>query len=66
MRAELIARGLVDFDGLTELAAALLGAKPEITAGLRSRWPFVSVDEYQDIDPVQYELVRALAGTAPG
>ena len=66
VRAELIARGLVDFDGLTELAAALLGEKPEIAAGLRSRWPFVSVDEYQDIDPVQYELVRALAGNGAG
>jgi DNA helicase II / ATP-dependent DNA helicase PcrA len=66
VRAELIARGLLDFDGLTELAAALLGEKPDIAAGLRSRWPFVSVDEYQDIDPVQYELVRALAGDGAG
>ncbi|HUB22289.1 MAG TPA: UvrD-helicase domain-containing protein [Streptosporangiaceae bacterium] len=66
VRAELIARGLVDFDGLTELAAALLAEKPEIAAGLRSRWPFVSVDEYQDIDPVQYELVQALAGDGAG
>ena len=66
MRAELIARGLVDFDGLTELPAALLAREPQIAAGLRARWPFVSVDEYQDIDPVQYELVRALAGDGAG
>ena len=66
MRAELIARGLVDFDGLTELTAALLAREPRIAAGLRTRWPFVSVDEYQDIDPVQYELVRALAGDGAG
>ncbi|MGH3287712.1 MAG: UvrD-helicase domain-containing protein, partial [Streptosporangiaceae bacterium] len=66
LRAELIARGLVDFDGLTELPAALLAGEPRIAAGLRARWPFVSVDEYQDIDPVQYELVRALAGPGAG
>jgi uncharacterized protein (TIGR00375 family) len=66
LRAELIARALVDFDGLTELPAALLAREPQIAAGLRARWPFVSVDEYQDIDPVQYELVRALAGDGAG
>ncbi|HJY69840.1 MAG TPA: UvrD-helicase domain-containing protein, partial [Streptosporangiaceae bacterium] len=66
LRAELIARGLVDFDGLTELPAALLAREPQIAAGLRARWPFVSVDEYQDIDPVQYELLRALAGDGAG
>ncbi len=66
VRAELIARGLVDFDGLTELTVALLHGHPEIVASLRARWPFVSVDEYQDIDPVQYQLVRALAGDGAG
>ncbi len=66
LRAELIARGLVDFDGLTELPAALLAREPEIAAGLRARWPFVSVDEYQDIDPVQYDLLRALSGDGAG
>ncbi len=66
LRAELIARGLVDFDGLTELPAELLAREPRIAAGLAARWPFVSVDEYQDIDPVQYQLVRALAGDGAG
>jgi DNA helicase II / ATP-dependent DNA helicase PcrA len=66
LRAELIARGLVDFDGLTELPAALLAREPQIAAEMAARWPFVSVDEYQDIDPVQYELVRALAGDGAG
>jgi uncharacterized protein (TIGR00375 family) len=66
LRAELIARGLVDFDGLTELPAALLTREPGIATGLRGRWPFVSVDEYQDIDPVQYTLLRAIAGQGAG
>jgi superfamily I DNA/RNA helicase len=66
LRGELIARGLVDFDGLAELSAALLAREPGIAAGLRARWPFVSVDEYQDIDPVQYDLLRALSGDGAG
>jgi DNA helicase II / ATP-dependent DNA helicase PcrA len=66
LRAELAARGLVDFDGLVELAAALLGGHPDIAAGLRDRWPRVSVDEYQDIDAVQHDLLRSLAGDGAG
>jgi DNA helicase-2/ATP-dependent DNA helicase PcrA len=63
---ELTARGLVDFDGLIELAAGLLAAAPETAAGLRRRWPMISVDEYQDIDATQYELLRLLAGDGSG
>src|SRR6185436_19728873 len=35
-------------------------------AGLRARWPRISVDEYQDIDPVQYELLRLISGDGAG
>ncbi|MGD0242625.1 MAG: UvrD-helicase domain-containing protein [Streptosporangiaceae bacterium] len=57
---------LIDFDGLIELPAALLRDQPDIAAALRARWPRVSVDEYQDIDPVQYELIRLLSGDGAG
>jgi DNA helicase II / ATP-dependent DNA helicase PcrA len=66
LRAELITRGLVDFDGLAEMSAALLAGRPALAAGLRARWPFVSVDEYQDIDPVQYGVLRAISGDGAG
>ena len=66
LRAELIARGLVDFDGLAEMSAALLAGHPALAAGLRARWPLVSVDEYQDIDAVQYDLLRAISGDGAG
>jgi DNA helicase-2/ATP-dependent DNA helicase PcrA len=66
LREELAARGLVDFDGLVELSAGLLGDHPDIAAGLRDRWPRVSVDEYQDIDAVQYDLLRSLCGAGAG
>src|ERR1700722_7230759 len=58
--------GLVDFDGLTEMSAALLAGTPAIVAGLRARWPYISVDEYQDIDATQYDLLRAISGDGAG
>ena len=66
LRRELAARDLVDFDGLVEMSAALLHDDPAIAAGLRARWPQVSVDEYQDIDAVQYDLLRMITGDGTG
>jgi DNA helicase II / ATP-dependent DNA helicase PcrA len=66
LRRALADRDLVDFDGLVELAAALLRDHPRIAAGLRARWPQISVDEYQDIDAVQYDLLRLVSGDGAG
>jgi DNA helicase-2/ATP-dependent DNA helicase PcrA len=59
-RREMRARGWVDFDDLVELPVALLRGSAELVAEYRSRYRYVSVDEYQDIDPAQYELLRLL------
>ena len=66
LRQALAGRGLVDFDGLVELSAAVLRQAPAVAAGLRERWPRISVDEYQDIDAAQYELLRLLTGDGAG
>src|SRR5690348_13288052 len=66
LRRALTDRDLVDFDGLVELAVAVLRDDPAATAGLRARWPRISVDEYQDIDAVQYELLRLISGDGAG
>ncbi|GAA4511246.1 UvrD-helicase domain-containing protein [Actinoallomurus oryzae] len=55
-------RGLADFADLLRLPVALLGADPDLTAHYRERWPWISVDEYQDVDETQYSLLRLLAG----
>lgn len=57
----LAARNLVDFDTLVIKAANLV----EGPAGdaIRARWDVVLVDEFQDLNPVQYRVVRALART---
>ncbi len=64
--AALAGRGLVDFDALIELPVALLRDEPDLAAGLRERWRWISVDEYQDIDAAQYELLRLLTGDGGG
>ena len=66
LRRELTARDLVDFDGLVEMSAALLHDDPAIATSLRARWPQISVDEYQDIDAVQYDLLRMISGDGAG
>ncbi len=53
-------RNVVDFDTLVVKAAELLeqtAAAPEI----RSRWRVILVDEFQDLNPVQYRIIHALA-----
>ena len=66
LRQALAGRGLVDFDGLVELSAAAAPSSAAVAAGLRERWPRISVDEYQDIDAAQYELLRLLTGDGAG
>ena len=66
LRQGLAARDLVDFDGLIELAVAVLDGAPDVAARLRERWPLISVNEYQDIDAAQYALLRLLAGDGTG
>ena len=54
-------RGLCDFDGLLVRAARLLEDDPDLRYRLRGRYRSISVDEYQDIDALQYRLLRLLA-----
>ena len=59
--AALAERGLVDFDDLLLKPLALLGSRPDLAEGYRRRFPWISVDEYQDVDPLQSALLRILA-----
>ncbi|HEX4082561.1 MAG TPA: ATP-dependent helicase, partial [Acidimicrobiales bacterium] len=57
-------RGMVDFDDLLVLPVTLLEADPELAAAYRDRWSEICVDEYQDVDELQYRLLRLI--TRPG
>lgn len=52
--------GLWDYDDLLLEALRLL-AEPAHRGRFREQVPFVLVDEFQDVSPVQYALVRAMA-----
>ena len=52
---------LVDLDDLVALPVRLLIADPGLAAGYQARWPHLAVDEYQDVDELQYRLLRLLA-----
>jgi superfamily I DNA/RNA helicase len=52
---------LVDFDDLVALPVDLLESDPALTAQFRARYPWISIDEYQDVDALQYRLLRMLA-----
>lgn len=48
------------FDDLIILTVKLLTENEDILSNYRSRFKYVSVDEYQDIDENQYKLIRLL------
>jgi uncharacterized protein (TIGR00375 family) len=50
----------VTLDELVSLARDLLRGDPELADRYHARWPWIFVDEYQDVDATQYELLRAL------
>ena len=58
---ELELRNQVDFDDLVIRAADALESDPDLRARYRERYPWVSIDEYQDVDEQQARLVRQLA-----
>ncbi|MCP3958209.1 MAG: UvrD-helicase domain-containing protein [bacterium] len=55
------ARDLVDFDDLLVLPARLLSERADLRDTYREHYRWISIDEYQDVDALQYRLVRLLA-----
>lgn len=54
-------QGVLDYAELVH-RAVLLAGRPEVAERLMDRYDAVFVDEYQDTDPAQVRLLRALAG----
>ncbi|MBO4210652.1 ATP-dependent helicase, partial [Micromonospora echinofusca] len=52
---------LIDLDELLTLPVRLLRDDPALVERYRDRWRWIFVDEYQDVDAVQYELLRLLS-----
>jgi uncharacterized protein (TIGR00375 family) len=65
--AALRERKLVDLDDLITVPVRLLAEDATLAGAYRERWTDVFVDEYQDVDGLQYQLLRELCppGTPP-
>ncbi len=59
--ALLRAQAATDFDDLLSLAARLLADHPAVLESYRRRLRHVLVDEYQDTNPIQFRIARALS-----
>ena len=58
-------RGVLDFDLLLGEAITLLRDEPAVRASFRHRTRAISVDETQDMNPLQFALLREMAGEDP-
>lgn len=55
--------GLLDFDDMIIECYKLLTANPGILTSFRERFRYVLIDEYQDINMMQYKVIRLLCNT---
>lgn len=60
-RSLLADAGYVDLEDLLVLPVELFEDEPERAAAWQERFDHLAVDEYQDVDPVQYRLLRQIA-----
>ncbi|MBI5524498.1 MAG: UvrD-helicase domain-containing protein [Desulfarculus sp.] len=56
--------GVLDLDDLVRRAALALLAQPDLARAWQERLDHLLVDEYQDVNPAQVALIKALCGPA--
>lgn len=52
---------LIDFDDMLVLCHQLLTARTDILKAWQDKYQYILIDEFQDINKVQYEVIRMLA-----
>lgn len=52
---------LLDFDDMLVYCYQLLKEREDIRAGWQRRFPYILIDEFQDINQIQYDTIRLLA-----
>lgn len=61
IRPSFIQKGWLSFDGLLARARTLLRDHPGVRERVKQEYRAVLVDEFQDTDPVQYEIILAVS-----
>ncbi|MBE5959158.1 MAG: ATP-dependent helicase [Lachnospiraceae bacterium] len=59
---ELKARSLIDFDDIIILCRKLLMESEKVRCDCRKRYQYILVDEFQDINYLQYETLKLIVG----
>src|SRR2546421_649948 len=54
-------RNMLDFDDLVAKAEELLRTRGDIADAIAARWDYLLVDEFQDVNAVQYDLLKRVA-----
>ena len=54
-------RNMLDFDDLVVKAEELVRTQGDIADAIAARWDYLLVDEFQDVNAVQYDLLKRLA-----
>lgn len=57
--------GLIDFEGMISAALDLIEKEPEICSYIAARFPWLLVDEYQDLGCPLHQIIVRLLGHAP-
>lgn len=55
-------RGLIDFEDVLLIMVGILESEPRIAATIRKQYRIFLVDEFQDVSPLQYRLLKAWLG----
>ena len=54
-------RRKIDFDDMLVLCYNLLSSRPEVLEGWQRKFHYILIDEFQDINRIQYDVIRLLA-----
>src|SRR6266516_557820 len=54
-------RNMLDCDDLVAKAAELVRTRGDVADAIAARWDYLLVDEFQDVNAVQYDLLKRLA-----
>lgn len=55
--------GVIDFTDVLEVTSGMFGEHPELLREVHRTYQWFTVDEYQDVSPLQWDLLRAWRGT---
>lgn len=55
-------RGLIDFEDVLLIMVGILESEPRIAATIRQQYRIFLVDEFQDVSPLQYRLLKGWLG----